>query len=88
MSQKISAYPSGTRTWADGFGNWRAEFPTTGLDITDHEYAVTVIRAELLERGEISEDYIPTVGFISAYRARVEFTEIDLDSRTTPVVVG
>ena len=77
-----------TRTWADGFGNWRAEFPTTGLDITDHEYATQVIREELLLREDIGSDYIPTVGFIASYRGRVEFSEIDLDTHTTPVMVG
>lgn len=77
-----------TMLWADGFGNWRAEFVSTGSDITDHEYAVSVIREELLRRGEIAADYIPTVGFIASYRGRVEFSEIDLSNHTTPVMVG
>jgi hypothetical protein len=77
-----------TRVWANGYGNWCVEFPTTGLDITDHEYAMTRIHAELVERELCAADYVPTVGFISSYRGRVEFTEIDLDTRTTPVIVG
>ena len=79
---------TGTVVYADGYGNWRAEFPHTGSDITDHEYAVTRIRAELLERGAIATDYIPTVGFIASYRGRVEYSEIDPTTHTNPVMVG
>ncbi len=82
------SFNTSTDLWADGFGNWRVQFPTTGSDLTDTEYAITRITEELVQRGEISDDYVLQVGFNSSYRGRVEYVELDPSERTTPVMVG
>lgn len=67
----------GTRVWVALDDTCRVEFPTTGSDITDHEYAVQRIQ-ELRERLEgHALSTLSLVRFCSSYQGIVQFAEAE-----------
>jgi hypothetical protein len=55
------------------------EFPTTGLDIEDHEYAAARISQFLVKAGELAEGELSPVRFVSSYQGMVSFAEAPTD---------
>jgi hypothetical protein len=73
----MSIVQSGTSTWISLDDTCRVEFPTTGSDITDHEYAVRCIQ-EMRERREgHALSSLSLVRFCSSYQGIVHFTEVE-----------
>lgn len=78
---RMTIVQRGTRVFQDMAESVHVEFPTTGSDIEDHEYAVRCVK-EFLDRREGVTDSLPAVRLFVSYQGMVEYVEV----QPTPVL--